>query len=148
VVRGIPRNTNQMIKNHRTLTIIFSYIILSSTALIAMDLSNNNNAFATNQTKTNNNLANTTDATTSNNSSLLKPGNFAANTVALDAKMLQLTASNKPQDIATLAYIWGYPLVTVAGSYAYYTTKGVPNLGETFTSTWIFITSKLGPYRH
>ncbi|MFZ0513684.1 MAG: hypothetical protein WAM14_18905 [Candidatus Nitrosopolaris sp.] len=40
--------------------------------------------------------------------------NFAANTVALDAKMLQLTASNKPQDIATLAYICGYPLVTVA----------------------------------
>ena len=50
--------------------------------------------------------------------------------MALDAKMLQLTASNKPEDIATLAYIWGYPLVTVAGSYAYYTTKGVPNLGE------------------
>jgi hypothetical protein len=44
--------------------------------------------------------------------------------------MLQLTASNKPQDIATLAYIWGYPLVTISGSYAYYTTKGVPSLGE------------------
>jgi hypothetical protein len=55
--------------------------------------------------------------------------NFAANTVALDAKMLQLTASNKPRDIATPTYIWGYPLVTVAGSYAYYATKGVPNLG-------------------
>jgi hypothetical protein len=42
----------------------------------------------------------------------------------------QLTASNKPQDIATLVYIWGYPLVTLAGSYAYYTTKGDPSLGE------------------
>ena len=73
--------------------------------------------------------SNTTGATT-NETALLKPGDFAANTVALNAKMLQLTASNKPQDIATLAYIWGYPLVTVAGSYAYYTTKGVPNLGE------------------
>ena len=58
---------------------------------------------------------NTTGATT-NKTALLKPGNFAANTVALAEKMLQLTASNKPQDIATLAYIWGYPLVTVAGS--------------------------------
>src|SRR5215831_7493851 len=62
-------------------------------------------------------------------SSLLKPGNTTYNTVLLDAKMLQL-AANKPKDIATLAYIWGYPLVTVAGSYAYYTTKGVPSLGE------------------
>jgi len=44
--------------------------------------------------------------------------------------MLQLTFSNKPKDIATLAYIWGYSLVTVAGSYAYHTTKGVPNLGD------------------
>ena len=65
-----------------------------------------------------------------NISSLLKPGNTSYNTVLLDAKMLQLAASNKPKDIATLAYIWGYPLVTIAGSYAYYTAKGVPNLGE------------------
>ncbi|MFZ0512572.1 MAG: hypothetical protein WAM14_13270, partial [Candidatus Nitrosopolaris sp.] len=108
-------------KNSRTLTIIFSYIILSSssTALLAMDLSNNNNAFATNQTK--NNLSNTTSATTNNNSSLLKSGNIAVNTLALDAKMAQLTFSNKPQDIATLAYVWGYPLVTVGGSFNYYT---------------------------
>lgn len=56
-------------KNTRILTIIFSYIILSSTALIAIDFSNNN-AFAANQT--NNTIANTTNKT-----SLLKPGNFA-----------------------------------------------------------------------
>jgi len=74
-------------------------------------------------------LANATGATT-NKTSLLKPGNTALNTAALDVRMLQLTFSNKPKDIATLAYIWGYPLVTVAGSYVYYTTKGVPNLGE------------------
>jgi len=120
----------------RILTIIFSYIILSSIPLIAIDLSNNNgymHAFASNQT--NNAITNVVPITnptsvTTNKTPLLKPGNFAANTVALDAKMLQLTASNKPQDIATLAYIWGYPLVTVAGSYSYYTTKGVPSLGE------------------
>jgi len=65
-----------------------------------------------------------------NKTALLKPGNPAAANVALAAKILQLEASNKPKDIATLAYIWGYPLVTIAGSYAYYTTKGVPSLGE------------------
>ncbi|MFZ0512356.1 MAG: hypothetical protein WAM14_12175 [Candidatus Nitrosopolaris sp.] len=77
-------------------------------------------------------LSNSTAANTTNNtSSLLKPGNTAANTVVLDAKMLQLTASNKPQDIATLAYIWGYPLVTVAGSFTYYTNpKTPPSPGE------------------
>jgi hypothetical protein len=81
---------------------------------------------------------NTTSSQTTNNTSanvaataaLLKPGNPAAINVALAAKMLQLLSSNKPKDIATLAYIWGYPLVTVVGSYAYYTTKGVPSLGE------------------
>jgi len=52
-----------------------------------------------------------------NVTSLLKPGNTTYNTVLLDAKMLQLAASNKPEDKATLAHIWGYPLVTVAGSY-------------------------------
>jgi len=77
------------------------------------------------QNSTSKPLANTTSSTsanatgaTTNITSLLRPGSTAAN-MALDAKMLQLEASNKPQDIATLAYIWGYPLVTVAGSYAH-----------------------------
>jgi hypothetical protein len=42
-----------------------------------------------------------------NKTALLKPGDFARNTALLDAKMVQLQASNKPQDIATVAYIWG-----------------------------------------
>ena len=63
-----------MKKNSSTLSIIFSYIILSSTALIAIDLFNNN-AYATNQTK--NILSNTTGTTTDNTSSLLKLGNTA-----------------------------------------------------------------------
>ena len=74
-------------------------------------------------------------------SSLLKPGNTTYNTVLLDAKMLQLAASNKPKDIATLAYIWGYPLVTVVGSYVYYTTKGVPSQGEGHVNTINFARS-------
>jgi hypothetical protein len=92
-------------------------------------------AFAQQSQNTTKPLANTTSNTnttgaTTNKTALLKPGNTALNTAVLDVRMLQLTFSNKPKDIATLAYVWGYPLVTVAGSYAYYTTKGVPNLGE------------------
>jgi hypothetical protein len=30
-------------------------------------------------------------------------------TEELNVQMAHLTASNKPEDIATLAYIWGYP---------------------------------------
>ncbi|MFZ0512215.1 MAG: hypothetical protein WAM14_11465 [Candidatus Nitrosopolaris sp.] len=90
-----------------------------------MDLSNNN-AYVTNQTK--NNLSNITGATTNNNSSLLKPGNTTVNTLALDAKMLQLTFSNKPQDITTLAYIWGYPLVTMGRSFNYFTNPNTPSI--------------------
>ena len=63
------------------------------------------------QNTTSKTLANTTGAMT-NKTALLKPGNPAAINVALAAKMLQLLSSNKPKDIATLAYIWGYPLVT------------------------------------
>jgi hypothetical protein len=32
---------------------------------------------------------------------------------ALDIKMAQLSSSNKSEDISTLAYIWGFPLVTM-----------------------------------
>jgi hypothetical protein len=34
-------------------------------------------------------------------------------TGALDAKMAQITTSNNPVDIATLAYLWGFPLVSM-----------------------------------
>jgi len=87
------------------------------------------------QNSTSKTLANTTSSTNAtgamtNKTALLKPGNPAAVNVALAAKMIQLEASNKPKDIATLAYIWGYPLVDIVGSYVYYTTKGVPSQGE------------------
>ncbi|MFZ0510389.1 MAG: DUF1254 domain-containing protein [Candidatus Nitrosopolaris sp.] len=44
--------------------------------------------------------------------------------------MLQITFSNKPQDIATLAYIWGYPLVAVGESFNYYTNQNPPSPGQ------------------
>ena len=31
----------------------------------------------------------------------------------LNVQMAQLSSSNKPEDIATLAYIWGFSLVTM-----------------------------------
>lgn len=82
----------------------------------------------TNQS-TNNTLANTTGATT-NKTALLKPGNTALNTAALDVRMLHLTFSNKPKDIATLAYIWGFPLVTMQRQFVFVTSPNVHGPGR------------------
>ncbi|MFZ0515350.1 MAG: hypothetical protein WAM14_27380 [Candidatus Nitrosopolaris sp.] len=38
----------------------------------------------------------------------------------LGKKMAELSASDNPQDIATLAYIWGYPLVIADRTKAFY----------------------------
>jgi hypothetical protein len=47
-------------------------------------------------------------------------------TTALDIKMAQLATSNKSEDIATLAYIWGYPLITMQRSFNYFTSPNSP----------------------
>jgi hypothetical protein len=47
-------------------------------------------------------------------------------TSALDIKMAQLATSNKSEDIATLAYIWGYPLITMQRSFNYFTSPNSP----------------------
>jgi hypothetical protein len=44
----------------------------------------------------------------------------------LDIKMAQLATSNKSQDIATLAYIWGFPLVTMERQFNFMTSPNVP----------------------
>jgi hypothetical protein len=44
----------------------------------------------------------------------------------LDIKMAQLTTSNKSEDIATLAYIWGFPLVTMKRQFDFMTSPNVP----------------------
>jgi len=82
-------------------------IIPYSTIAFAQQSQNTSSKTSSNTTPS----TSTTGATT-NKTALLKPGNPAAINVALAAKMLQLLSSNKPKDIATLAYIWGYPLVT------------------------------------
>jgi hypothetical protein len=45
---------------------------------------------------------------------------------ALDIKMAQLSSSNKTEDIATLAYIWGFPLVTMERQFNFMTSPNVP----------------------
>jgi hypothetical protein len=44
----------------------------------------------------------------------------------LNIKMAQLSASNTPDGIATLAYIWGFPLVTMERQFNYFTSPNVP----------------------
>lgn len=45
----------------------------------------------------------------------------------LDQEMQQLTNSNNPQDIATLAYIWGIPLVIMEENANYSTNPNAPS---------------------
>src|SRR5262245_15056126 len=45
---------------------------------------------------------------------------------ALQIKMAQLSSSNKPEDIATLAYIWGYSLISMERSFNWFTNPGAP----------------------
>jgi hypothetical protein len=44
----------------------------------------------------------------------------------LNKTMAELESSNNPQDIATLAYIWGYPLVSVVRLVDYSSSPNVP----------------------
>ena len=44
----------------------------------------------------------------------------------LNIKMAQLSSSNTPDGIATLAYIWGFPLVTMERQFNYVTSPNVP----------------------
>jgi hypothetical protein len=57
------------------------------------------------------------------------PEKTALNT-ALGVRMLQLTLSNKPKDIATLAYIWGFPLVTMQRQFNFVTSPNVHGPGR------------------
>jgi hypothetical protein len=44
----------------------------------------------------------------------------------LNIKMAQLSASNTPDGIATVAYIWGFPLVTMERQFNFVTSPNVP----------------------
>jgi DNA sulfur modification protein DndE len=44
----------------------------------------------------------------------------------LNVKMAQISSSNKPEDIATLAYIWGFPLVSMERQFNFVTSVNTP----------------------
>jgi len=46
----------------------------------------------------------------------------------LSTTMAQISNSDKPEDIATLAYIWGYPLITMQRSFDYFTNPNTPHV--------------------
>src|SRR5215831_11230193 len=48
----------------------------------------------------------------------------------LKIKMTQISSSNKPEDIATLAYIWGFPLITMQRQFNFVTSPNVHGLGR------------------
>lgn len=45
---------------------------------------------------------------------------------AMDVKMAQISSSNKPEDIATLANIWGFPLITMERQFNFVTSPNIP----------------------
>ena len=47
----------------------------------------------------------------------------------LNTKMAQLSSSNNPADIATLAYIWGFSPVTMKRQFDFVTSPNVPPVG-------------------
>ena len=112
------------------LSIILSFIVSPHTLFMAA---------ASAQSSSNTTTTSTTTNTTNNNTSKLQePGepNLQAlkslitalkiPTSELDIKMAQLTTSNKSEDIATLAYIWGFPLVTMERQFNFVTNPNVP----------------------
>ena len=44
----------------------------------------------------------------------------------LNVMMAQLSSSDQPEDIATLAYIWGFPLVTMERQFNFVTSPNIP----------------------
>jgi hypothetical protein len=55
----------------------------------------------------------------------------------LNTKMAQVSSSNKPEDMATLAYIWGFPLVTMQRQFSFVTSPNIHGLGRGPANTLI-----------
>jgi hypothetical protein len=47
----------------------------------------------------------------------------------------QISSSNKPEDIATLAYIWGFPLLTIQRQFNFATRSNTPGIGHSPANT-------------
>ena len=55
----------------------------------------------------------------------------------LNTKMAEISSSNKPEDIAALAYIWGFPLVTMQRQFNFVTSPNVHGLGRSPANTLV-----------
>jgi hypothetical protein len=111
------------------LSLTLSFIV----PLTAMSNTLFSQAFAQNAT-----TGNVTSSSTQQNDTLTQPGEFDLGVLqdlvstlrqppgALDVKMAQTSTSNDPADIATLAYIWGFPLVTMERQFNFVTHPNVP----------------------
>jgi hypothetical protein len=102
--------TNEMSATRATIlliTLVLTVSMITSTGLSSMY------AAAQNNSGSNMSSASVTNATSSGASDL-------------DAKMQQLTNSNDPTDIATLAYIYGFPLVAVIRTADFSTNPDTP----------------------
>ncbi len=64
--------------------------------------------------------ATTIPVTTPSPSSVNATTSSSTTNLELSKRMAEIEYSNKPQDIATLDYIWGYPLVTFERSFNYF----------------------------
>jgi hypothetical protein len=62
------------------------------------------------------------------NITALKTSNMSTNE-DVSVKMAQISNSDKPEDIAALAYIWGYPLITMQRSFDYFTSPDTASKG-------------------
>jgi hypothetical protein len=111
------------------LSIILSFIVAPHTLFMAA-------ASAQSTTSTENA---TSSAAVQQSLAILEPGGIDLETLrnnimstlrepatVLDIKMAQLAISNKTEDIATLAYIWGFPLVTMERQFNFMTSPNVP----------------------
>lgn len=102
-------STSERKKSHLlTIVVIFAILSLVIASTNSFYLQGVNGANTT--TITNTNSENTT-------SSLLLP----LTSQELDTIMAEISNSDKPEDIATLAYIWGYPLVSMERSFNWFT---------------------------
>jgi hypothetical protein len=111
------------------LSLILSFIVAPHTLFMA----------ASAQSTTSSTENATSSAATQQSTAILEPGgidlealrnsiisNLREPATALDIKMAQLSSSNKSEDIATLAYIWGYSLISMERSFNWFTNPNSP----------------------
>lgn len=94
------------------LSIILAFVMILSLIGVPASMKSSQSVFA--QTQTGSSSSNTT---TDNSQSQIEQ---------LNKTMAELQSSNDPTDIATLAYIWGYPMVSQVRTIDYSTSPNVP----------------------